>query len=110
MEQEITFTEQEFIAFALIFMANSDNSIGTKEINHIKTNLGADAYDKMYMVFSDNSDYSRIQLIIRHKELFLTDDTQINAFIKQLEALVSVDNKINPIERFSLNNLLRIIK
>jgi uncharacterized membrane protein YebE (DUF533 family) len=110
MEQALNFTEEEFTAFALIFMANADNNIGEKEKKHIQSKVNVETFDKMFSLFQETSDYNRIQQIVAHKNAYLSDEVKLNSFIENLQSLIAADNKTDVMEKFSLNNLIRVLK
>jgi hypothetical protein len=107
--ENYNFEKDEFIAFLLLFTANSDVKIKTHEVEFVKNNLANHSYVKIHDLFEKCSDMNCIELISNNIQKFAKTHEEKEALMTEVTVLLRLDDKFSAIEQHFINSLRRII-
>ena len=102
-------TKEEFLAFLLLYIANSDTEIQEEEKEYIARKINAKQMDEMMHITANCSDKECIDLISSLRSKFYPGVRGKNQLIKEMKDLTMADGVLNPIEKFTINTLERLL-
>lgn len=102
-------TKEEFNVLLMLYAASIDGSIRKEEAEQMLAQTNPDVYKKVKKSFSKMSDVEVLNLIHDNKNQFITNDSDKQELLKQLQSVIRADDSVSPIEghlqRF-ISNLL----
>jgi hypothetical protein len=101
-----TYTFQDFIAYLMIFAANSDLEFTTDEKEYIINKVGRFQYEKMNTLFQSHSDYEAIEFILELKKEYVDADGNED-MLALLKRVFFTDNDFSTLEQNTLIALAR---
>ena len=102
-------TKEEFLAFLLLYIANSDTEIQEEEKEYIAKKINAKQLEEMMHITASCSDKECIDLIADLRSKFYPGVRGKNQLIQEMKDLTMADGVLNQIEKFTINTLERLI-
>lgn len=97
---------QDFIAYLMIFAANSDLEFTDEEKEYIIKKVGRFEYEKMLALFESHSDYQAIEFILNLKKVYV-DPEGNEDMLSLLKRVFFTDNEFSTLEENTLIALAR---
>lgn len=107
---ENNLSREEFETFLLIYASHVDYVFSDEEKTHIMSKTSIDNYQKMYDLFDNNTDYTCMKILLRHKEKYMKKEFDKKHFFDILKDLFKVDGDYSRIEKSFLQFFKRIIE
>ena len=109
--KEITdiWTEEEFKAFLLLYIAKADLKVSNQEIFMILDLVDEDSFKRIEMIHSRQSDIECITLIKEQKEKHFPGEQGKDHLISEVTKLALSDDKFSVYEQNLIRSLKRLI-
>ncbi|MEM7104784.1 MAG: hypothetical protein AAF502_16725 [Bacteroidota bacterium] len=104
-----SWTEKDFLAFALLCASNADMSISEDELKYIGEKIGDEHYRNAFRLFEDQSDYQNIQTIVELKKQFYPGEEGKVKLLGYLEELFQSDGQYSTMEQLMMRGLEKLI-
>ncbi len=104
---EIEWTQNEFLAYLLLFAAHADNIFKAEEKRHIQSIIEPKVYTKMLAEFSKDNGYVQVQKIMNFQKE--NDFFSIDTIVEQMKNLFDSDGEFHSMEQFTLGNIRRLL-
>jgi replicative superfamily II helicase len=89
---------QDFIAYLMIFAANSDLEFTDDEKEYIIKKVGRFEYEKMLTLFESHNDYESIEFILELKKVYV-DEEGHDDMMSLLKKVFFTDNEFSTLEQ-----------
>ena len=100
-------TENEFLAYVLLFAAHADIVFKTEEKKHIKSIIEPEIYTKVLSEFSKDNGYAQVQKILSYQKENAA--FSIEFILQEMKDLFNSDQHFHPMGRFTLANIRRLL-
>jgi len=105
-----TLSREEFEIFLLIYAAHVDYEFSQDEKDFILKRCDENVFNRMHLLFMDNSDYACMKLILRHKPIYYQNDEEKNYIFNLLKEIFEIDGDYSRIEKVFIQYFERIIE
>ena len=104
---EIQWTQDEFLAYLLLFAAHADNVFKVDEKKHIQSIIEPEVYAKMDAEYSKDNGYVQVQKIMHYQKE--NDFFSIETIVQEMKNLFNSDDHFHSMEQFTLSNIRRLL-
>jgi len=109
MDNQTTWSKDEFKGYLLLYTAQSDYVEAAEEKALILSKVDQSVYDKMHQEIDKDNDYQRAQKIMSTIERLGYSDAEKNDLKKEIVALIMVDGKADILEKNMMMSLTKLI-
>jgi hypothetical protein len=102
-------TYNEFLAFLLLHAANDDLEAGKKEIELIKTKVGADVVKTVSEEMEGLNDSQQLNLLLSYEERYFLDKESKEKIYADMKEVYMVDHDFSIMEQNAFRMLKKII-
>ncbi|MBI1287650.1 MAG: hypothetical protein GC178_08740 [Flavobacteriales bacterium] len=99
----------EFLAFVLVYAANSDQQVVSKELDFLYNRFDVDLVNRMQKEFNDLSDSQCVDRLLMYKESYVSDKVALDKLLEDVSAVYLADGKMVSEEKMALMMLRRIL-
>ncbi|MBT3302331.1 MAG: hypothetical protein HOD63_08530 [Bacteroidetes bacterium] len=104
-----SWTYEDFLAFAMLYAANVDIDVASREKKLIIDKVGRDKYALASKCFNSCNDYERLQTILSLKSRFYPNEEEKEKVLRNIKELFLADGKFEQIEKSLLLSLRRFM-
>lgn len=101
---------QQFLAFVLLYAANSDQDVKTEELSLIEKKVGNEALTRARQEFEKLSDHEIIDLIVDQRDQFFADEQGRDKILADVQEVYEADHNYSLTERNTMMMLKKIIR
>jgi thiosulfate/3-mercaptopyruvate sulfurtransferase len=99
----------DFLAFVLLYAANVNIDLASREKQLIIDKVGREKYAKASKCFASCNDYERLQTIISMKDRFYPTEQEKEKVLRNIKELFLADGKFDHLEKSLLLSLKRFM-
>lgn len=99
----------EFLAFVLVYAANSDQKVVDKELDHLHDKFDVELVSRMQKEFNDLSDSQCVDRLLMYRESYFADQDSLDKLLEDVSAVYHADGKMVSEEKMALMMLKRIL-
>lgn len=107
---ETSWNKKQLKAYLLLYCANIDNEENKKELSIIKSQIEADAYEKIHEEFDSDNDYQSVEKISHTLDRLGYTKENITQLITEMKALFMADGEFDATEQALFIGLKRLLK
>jgi hypothetical protein len=109
MTSGIKWNYEEFVTFVLLYASHVDMEFSDEEKNKISEHLPPETFDKMFLQFTDMSDYEALQAILSYKGLYYPTQDRKQELLDKIKQVFFADGDYSVMERELLHFLEKLM-
>ena len=109
-DTQTSWTEQEFIAYSLVFAANSDHIISSEETEILEERFGKDSLKKIYKEFIADNDYQRLQKVLKYIKENNFSQEDLDSLLENIKEIYQSDGHFDSMEQNTFRFLSKMFK
>lgn len=103
-------TNDEFLAYTLLFAAHADFLFDKEEKDLILTKVNIHAYTNVVNELLNDNDYQSLQKILKHIQQNKYSEKDIDVLLHEIELLFMCDGEYGVLEKNMMMNLTKLLQ
>ena len=104
-----SWTKDEFIAYLLLYVAQSDFEESPEEQELIVSKVGKEKFEKIHQELDEDNDYQSLQKIMSHVKAFNYSKCELDELMTEIKTLFLSDGEYNTLEKNMLIGMHKIL-
>lgn len=109
INSNISFTEEEFLCFFLIYAGHVDYEFSDEERNFILSRFDASLFERMEKLFNNYNDYTCLKIILAQRDKHFNTQEKLDKLIEMLKSIFNADGNYSRLEQNFLPFFLKMI-
>jgi hypothetical protein len=99
----------DILIYLLLFAANLDGNISSKELKQILRVDDYESFERVYDAFKEDNDYAVLQNIKKFKQILISDGDTTESTISSIKQLFLSDGKFSSNEDYLIGKITKIL-
>ncbi len=103
-------SKDEFLTYASLYAAYVDLDLHEDEIVWIRDQFGIELYERIHNQFKKQSEFTNLQTIIDHKEVYFPGQSGTQDLLLLMKDLFHIDGDYSTLEKISFSFLTNYLR